>query len=101
MVAPMAEAAIPFALAAPGPVDDTRHADRHRPADPRLRAQACLHHSRLWCSSSMEHSDFIIGLPALRDLRQTFPDAYIRLVCGSWNVASACADRVVRRGAIL
>jgi len=37
------------------------------------------------------HGDFIIGLPALRELRQAFPDAYIRLVCGSWNAASARA----------
>ncbi len=42
--------------------------------------------------------DFIIGLPALRQLRQTFPDARLRLVVGSWNraVAETCglADEV-------
>ncbi len=42
--------------------------------------------------------DFIIGLPALRQLRAAFPDDHIRLVVGSWNrgVAEACglADEV-------
>jgi ADP-heptose:LPS heptosyltransferase len=35
------------------------------------------------------HGDFVIGLPALRELRQSFPEATIRLVCGAWNAASA------------
>lgn len=40
------------------------------------------------------HGDFLISLPALRDLRQSFPRAYIRLICGRWNVASARAAGV-------
>ena len=43
--------------------------------------------------------DFIIGLPALRQLRALFPDDHIRLVVGTWNrgVAERCglADAVV------
>jgi ADP-heptose:LPS heptosyltransferase len=43
--------------------------------------------------------DFVIGLPALRRLREAFPDAHIRLVVGSWNraqaEASGLADDVV------
>jgi len=37
--------------------------------------------------------DFVIALPALRGLRAAFPNAVIRMVCGSWNVdgARACA----------
>jgi ADP-heptose:LPS heptosyltransferase len=37
------------------------------------------------------YGDFIIGLPALRELRDAFPHATIRLVCGSWNKRSALA----------
>jgi ADP-heptose:LPS heptosyltransferase len=33
--------------------------------------------------------DFVIGIPALRELRQTFPQAHIRLVCGTWNEQNA------------
>ncbi|OJW24412.1 MAG: hypothetical protein BGO51_02745 [Rhodospirillales bacterium 69-11] len=33
--------------------------------------------------------DFVIALPALRLLRETFPRAHIRLICGAWNKASA------------
>src|SRR5271167_106161 len=33
--------------------------------------------------------DFIIGLPALHALRELFPAAHIRLVCGRWNQGSA------------
>ena len=33
--------------------------------------------------------DFLIGLPALRQLRAEFPDSRITLVCGRWNVATA------------
>ncbi|MGI4977819.1 MAG: glycosyltransferase family 9 protein [Janthinobacterium lividum] len=33
--------------------------------------------------------DFIIGLPALRRLREAFPQARIRLVVGEWNRAAA------------
>ena len=33
--------------------------------------------------------DFIIGLPALRQLREAFPDARIRLVVGEWNRIAA------------
>ncbi len=38
--------------------------------------------------------DFVIALPALRGLRTAFPDAVVRMVCGSWNVdgARACAS---------
>ena len=36
--------------------------------------------------------DFIIGMPAMEELRETFPEAHIRLVCGSWNVAMARAS---------
>ena len=35
------------------------------------------------------YGDFIIGLPALRALRDAFPDAVIRLVCGKWNERNA------------
>src|SRR5437588_4607662 len=35
--------------------------------------------------------DFLIGLPALAKLRTTFPRAYIVLICGPWNVATARA----------
>ncbi len=38
------------------------------------------------------HGDFVIGLPALTELRENYPGAYIRLVCGSWNVSSAAAS---------
>ena len=33
--------------------------------------------------------DFIIGLPAMRELRNTFPDTSIRLICGEWNLGYA------------
>jgi ADP-heptose:LPS heptosyltransferase/SAM-dependent methyltransferase len=33
--------------------------------------------------------DFLIGLPALRKIRATFPIGHITLVCGSWNEATA------------
>src|ERR1700731_4948423 len=33
--------------------------------------------------------DFLIGLPALKRLRQAFPADHITLVCGSWNVELA------------
>jgi ADP-heptose:LPS heptosyltransferase len=36
------------------------------------------------------HGDFIIGLPAMRQLRAAFPGAHIRLVCGDWNRETAC-----------
>ncbi len=43
--------------------------------------------------------DFIIGLPSLRQLREAFPAAHIKLVVGSWNRAEAetcgLADEVV------
>ncbi len=39
--------------------------------------------------------DFIIGLPALRQLRQAFPDAFIRLVVGAWNKAVAEQSGIV------
>jgi ADP-heptose:LPS heptosyltransferase len=35
------------------------------------------------------YGDFLIGLPALRRLRDAFPADHITLVCGSWNVALA------------
>lgn len=35
------------------------------------------------------YGDFVIGLPALRALREAFPHARIRLVCGRWNERSA------------
>jgi ADP-heptose:LPS heptosyltransferase len=31
------------------------------------------------------YGDFLIGLPALRKLRQSFPSDHLTLVCGSWN----------------
>jgi len=41
---------------------------------------------RLILAMQLGHlGDFIIGLPALRQLRQAFPDAFIRLVVGAWN----------------
>jgi ADP-heptose:LPS heptosyltransferase len=33
--------------------------------------------------------DFIIGLPALEQLRTTFPNDHITLICGSWNADTA------------
>ena len=33
--------------------------------------------------------DFVISLPAMRELRNTFPAASIRLVCGEWNFGNA------------
>src|SRR6185312_5611097 len=39
--------------------------------------------------------DFIIAQPALRDLRAAFPEARIRLVCGSWNASGARATGLV------
>jgi len=43
--------------------------------------------------------DFIVGLPAMAQIRQTFPDARITLCCASWNRAwaeqSGLVDRVV------
>ena len=41
------------------------------------------------------YGDFIIGLPALRALREAFPRAEIRLVCGHWNETSARASGLV------
>lgn len=38
--------------------------------------------------------DFIIGLPALRQLRAAFPQDHIRLICGSWNKAFAAESMV-------
>ena len=39
--------------------------------------------------------DFIIGRPALQSLRRLFPQAHIRLICGSWNVRAAQASGLV------
>jgi ADP-heptose:LPS heptosyltransferase len=47
--------------------------------------------SRILVLKLDHHGDFTIGLPALRELREAFADAHIRLVCGSWNVATAKA----------
>ena len=33
--------------------------------------------------------DFLIGVPALKQLRELFPGAQITLICGSWNVPTA------------
>jgi ADP-heptose:LPS heptosyltransferase len=41
------------------------------------------------------YGDFVISLPALRDLRATFRNAWIRMVCGSWNRANAEASGLV------
>ena len=35
------------------------------------------------------YGDFIIGMPALRGIREAFPSAEIRLVCGTWNKRNA------------
>jgi len=35
------------------------------------------------------YGDFLIGLPALKKLRQAFPADHITLVCGSWNIGLA------------
>src|SRR5215831_2532550 len=35
------------------------------------------------------YGDFLIGLPALKRLRQAFPADHITLVCGSWNIGLA------------
>ena len=35
------------------------------------------------------YGDFLIGLPALKRLRQAFPADHITLVCGSWNTELA------------
>jgi ADP-heptose:LPS heptosyltransferase len=50
--------------------------------------------SRILVLKLDHHGDFAIGLPALRELRETFAHAHIRLVCGSWNVATAEASGV-------
>ena len=39
--------------------------------------------------------DFVIGVPALRRLRQAFPASFIRLIVGSWNRAAAEATGLV------
>jgi ADP-heptose:LPS heptosyltransferase len=43
--------------------------------------------------------DFIIGVPAMRTLRELFADDHVTLICGSWNLAAArdsgVADEVV------
>ena len=44
--------------------------------------------------------DFIIGLPALRELREAFPQARIRLIVGSWNRTIAEASGLVDEVAI-
>jgi len=51
--------------------------------------------SRILVLKLDHHGDFAMGLPALRELRAMFADARIRLVCGSWNVATAEASGVV------
>src|SRR5262252_3266228 len=35
------------------------------------------------------YGDFVIGLPALKRLREGFASDHITLVCGSWNVEFA------------
>src|SRR5437763_13003677 len=35
------------------------------------------------------YGDFLIGLPALKRLREAFPADHITLLCGSWNVELA------------
>jgi ADP-heptose:LPS heptosyltransferase len=35
------------------------------------------------------YGDFLIGLPALKRLRQAFPTDHITLICGSWNAELA------------
>ncbi len=39
--------------------------------------------------------DFIIALPAMREVRRRFPDAHIRLVCGQWNIPPAAETGVL------
>src|SRR5262245_26828004 len=39
--------------------------------------------------------DFLIGLPALLQLRAIFPNAHITLVCGPWNIKTARELQVI------
>jgi ADP-heptose:LPS heptosyltransferase len=88
-----ADALIPFLLASPAP-----------PRAPGMRAEGNLllrdfaprpaMVKRILVLKLDHHGDFLIGLPALRELRASYPHAYIRLICGRWNVASARAADV-------
>jgi ADP-heptose:LPS heptosyltransferase len=53
------------------------------------------------CVLKLDHiGDFIMGVPVFDDIRQTFPNAHIVCVCGSWNVSLArdlgCFDEIVQ-----
>ena len=67
---------------------------------PRTRVEfAALAPRRRILVLKLDHlGDFIMGLPALEDLRTAFPTAEITLVVGSWNLelaqSSGLADRV-------
>lgn len=87
---PEAEALIPFALAEP-----------EAPQAPGMTAMGSLlvrdfrpqpvEVRNILVLKLDHHGDFIIGLPALRELRETFPAAHITLVCGKWNMETARA----------
>jgi ADP-heptose:LPS heptosyltransferase len=94
---PSAEAIIPFTadtlppaiepLEQPNPLEGMiRHRDfgaGHMPI------------SRILVLKLDHFGDFIISLPALRELRAAFPNALIRLVCGDWNERNAAACGLV------
>jgi ADP-heptose:LPS heptosyltransferase len=55
--------------------------------------------SRRFLVLKLDHlGDFIIGMPAMRALRDAFPRDHITLICGSWNLgvarSSGLADEV-------
>lgn len=92
--APAAEAVIPFAASPAAAADQTdgpdpdqiRRSDLGRDRTPVQRILVL----------KLDHyGDFVIGLPALRELRLAFPQATIRLVCGSWNQRNAQASGLV------
>lgn len=93
-----AEAVIPFAVEGPDREPAPRNDDQ--PASVQVDFGAEIGRIRSILVYKLDHfGDFIIAQPALRDLRAAFPDARIRLVCGTWNVAGAraslLADEVV------
>jgi len=82
---PTAEAILPFKVADKGNVEIPGDIQR---LESRERCQPI---KRILVMKLDHFGDFIIGLPAMTELRKAFPSATIRLICGRWNERNAAA----------